>query len=254
MNYVCTYMTDGCMPSIEKVFIPSLKKNFKGQLVIHTFGISHTNTLKLQRMGATLLSCPPVPAYTAIGKLVWDEKQKFLKTLQPNDRVLFIDGADIFFQESIDKLFTDVQEKIGYTLVDNCDLVTIKHWSDLVFGDNLAKEVLWTTLKEHTIANMAFLMGTRDSLAQYLDLCNWFVKACGSKFFWGIEVITFNYLRRLCSSLFLQLDNVWCYDYPKDAVKLVDGIFKTVDDRVIKIAHFNLNDCFYSAYFLQGKR
>lgn len=236
-NYVCTFIDQTYIDNILKVWLPSLKRNFSGKIVIITIGLNQNYIEELKKQDVIIIEIEE--KIKGIHRLVEKRlkyQEQFIQTLNDSDKIMLIDGADVVFQSEINTFFDTIQNKIYYSTVKELTNETTFKWINKLLKNNNEKDNFLNKLYNETIKAVGMLAGTKKTFEEYFINHNKFIEECHSKYFLGINQAVLTCLILKYPENFQETDIHNCRLSDKDII-LKDGIFKI--EKTIPIIHFS---------------
>ena len=240
MNYVITFTDRNCMNNILKVWLPSLQRNFSGKIVVITFDVNKEDIKKLKNQNVIVIEKDSTITgmYKVIAKRLIAQEE-FINTLKDNDKIMLIDGADVVFQDNIDRFFDKIEDKILYSTTGTLtNKVTLKWFDKLIkkYRYNNKYRKLKKKLKNKEIIASGMLAGKKSSFLKYFKKHYKVQNMFGINYFTGINQIILTYLIIRNSRNFEKKDIHNCRLLSKDVIK-ENGLYKI--HKTIPIIHFS---------------
>ncbi len=239
MNYVCTFTDNNCIKNVIDVWLPTLKKNFSGKIVVISFNVAKEYLVKLETENVQVIQkeLPKANMYTAIENRL-EAQEEFINSLQDNDKIMLIDGADVVFQTQIDDFFDRIQDKIFYSTTNSLsNKITIK-WLKRLLRNGLKKDYdfIMEKLPKTEIIASGMLAGSRKSLLEYLKEHKKTFNKSKIKYFTGINQAILTYLVIKNPEKFEKTDIHNCRILSPNVIN-ENGIYKI--HKTIPIVHFS---------------
>lgn len=108
MNYIFACTDSNCYHDLLYQFLPSLKRDakFDGRIVVFEYGLNKYQIDELQKQDCEVVICEPTRDIIIPVLRLRDGAAYIASHCAVEDRVMQIDGGDVFFQASLDRLFT----------------------------------------------------------------------------------------------------------------------------------------------------
>ena len=237
MNYVCTFTNKNCIKNILQVWLPSLKKNFSGKIVIITFNVSEEDIQKLQEQNVIVIEKRTKRQGRGIIAERLQLQEEFINTLEDNDKIMLIDGADVIFQSEIDTIFNNVDNKISYSTTGTLTNQVTINWVKKVFKYNIKEQLEFIEqLKTEEIVASGMLLGTKSSFLIYFKKHNEVIQQFRIFHFTGANQIILTYILLKNPELFEKTYFHNCRLSNENIIKEND-VYKF--NKIIPIVHFS---------------
>lgn len=240
MNYVCTFTNGICIKNILRVWLPSLKRNFSGKIVIITFNVSTEDIQKLQEQNVIVIEKRSKRQRRGIIAERLKTQEEFINTLEENDKIMLIDGADVVFQSEIDTVFDNIHNKIYYSTTGTLTNQVTINWAMKAFKYDLKEQIDFISqLKNEEIVACGMLLGTKSSFLNYFKKHNEIVQRFRIIHFTGANQIILTYIILKNPEFFEKTYFHNCRLSNKNIIK-ENGIYKF--NKIIPIIHFSQPD------------
>ena len=237
MNYVCTFTNKNCIKNIFQVWLPSLKKNFSGKIVVITFNVSEEDILKLQEQNVIVIERKTKRKGRGVIAERLQIQEEFINTLEENDKIMLVDGADVVFQSEIDSVFDNMENKIYYSTTGTLTNQVTINWVQKAFKYDEKEQLnIIEQLKTKEIVACGMLLGTKSSFLSYFQKHNDIVNRFRIFHFTGANQIVLTYLILKNPEFFVKTFFHNCRLFDKDIIK-ENGIYKI--SKIIPIVHFS---------------
>ena len=237
MNYVVSFIDNHYIDNIFKVWLPTLKKNFLGKIVLITFNVNKKQIDELKKQDVIVIE--KELTLKGFHNLIAERlkaEEEFINTLENDDKIMLIDGADVVFQSEINTFFNQIQDKIYYSTTGTRTNQTTIKWFKRFFKKIRPEKELISLLKSETIKASGMLAGTKKSFVKYFKRHYDLINQYQAKFFLGINQVILTCLILQYPNEFKETDIQNCRLTEKDVV-LKDKVFKI--EKIIPIAHFS---------------
>jgi hypothetical protein len=239
-NYICTFTDNNCIENILKVWLPTLQQNFSGNIVVITFQVNQEYIDQLRSKNVIVIE----EDITISGLFKTIEhrlrvQEKFINTLEDDDKIMLIDGADVVFQSNIDGFFDRIKDKIFYSTTGTLsNAITVK-WLNK-FTKKLynwpEREDFFEKLKSTEIIASGMLAGRTENFKEYFNLHKKAMQYFEADYFTGINQAILTYLIITQPEKFEKTDIHNCRILSENVIK-ENGIYKL--NKVIPIIHFS---------------
>jgi len=240
MNYVVTFTDKNCIDNILNVWIPSLKKNFSGKIVVITFDVTMEDIEKLKKENIIVIEEDKSISglYKTIQNRLYVE-EKFIKTLEDVDQIMLIDGADVVFQSEIDNFFDTMKDnKIYYSTTGTLSNKITFNWMQKLIGFRNNNQDIYIKLKKEKIVASGMLAGYKNTFLKYFENHKLIMTNFKAKYFTGINQIILTYLVITQPENFLKTNIHNCRIDNENIIKDKE-IYKIQE--TIPIIHFSCN-------------
>jgi hypothetical protein len=237
MNYVVTFTDKNCIENIFRVWLPTLKQNFSGKIVIITFDVNQEDIEKLKKQDVIVIEEDNNISgiYKVISRRL-EAQEKFINTLNDDDKIMLIDGADVVFQNEIDSFFNQINDKIYYSTTGTLTNKSTINWMKKLLKTFPNKEKIMEDLKTQEVVASGMLAGKKKYFSNYFNMHKLTLKQCSDGYFTGIIQAILTYLILTLPENFKQTDIHNCRVLNKDVIK-ENGIYKI--HKTIPIIHFS---------------
>jgi uncharacterized protein YkvS len=239
MNYVCTFIDQNYIDNLFNVWIPTLKKNFSGKIVVIGFNLTFEQVQYLKNQEIIILNYKTdLIGYKIVSQRLNLQKDFIIKTLKDDDKIMLIDEADVVFQSEIDSFFNTVTDKIFYSSTGtSANNRTMFDWLQKFLKNTKTDFDLIRRVTGNTIKASGMLVGTKKAFLTYFERHNEFIKQYNADYFLGINQIILTALISLYPNDFQETSIQNCRLTEKDII-IKNGICKK-DNVIIPIAHFS---------------
>ena len=123
-----------------------MKKNFTGKIVVIVFDVSAEDIQKLKNQNVMVIE--EDSSLSGMHKVIKQRlrvQEKFIKTLNNDDKIMLIDGADVVFQSEIDSFFDRIGDKLYYSTTGTLSNKITFVWKSVVkeiVGDKKVEKVV----------------------------------------------------------------------------------------------------------------
>lgn len=239
MNYVVTFTDRNCINNILKVWLPTLWKNFSGKIVVITFDVDKKDIEELKKQNIIVIEEDKHISglHNTIKKRLKVE-EKFINSLEDNDKIMLIDGADVVFQSEINSFFEEINEKIFYSTTGTLSNKTTIKWLRRLLKRAPSEDYkfIMEQLPKTEIMASGMLAGKKISLLEYFKKHKKIVTKFQSKNYPGINQAVLTYLILKYPNNFEQTDIHNCRVLDKNII-VENGIYKI--KKTIPIIHFS---------------
>lgn len=237
MNYVVTFTDKNCIDNILKVWLPTLQKNFSGKIVVIVFDVSEEHIQELRNRDVIVIEeDSSISGMRKVIRRRLEAEEKFINTLNEEDRIMLIDGADVVFQSEIDSFFAKIKDKIIYSTTGTVSNHTTMRWFYRLTLNMKKKQEIMNTLAKEEIKASGMLAGSKTSFANYFSRQKKLIKKFKIKYFLGINQAILTYMIYNFPNEFEQTNIHRCRLLGEDVIK-ENGIYKT--QLTIPIIHFS---------------
>jgi len=238
-NYVCTFTDRNCIENILKVWLPTLQKNFSGKIVVITFDVSDEDILKLKNQDVIVIEEDnEISGMRKVIKNRLKAQEKFIHTLNDDDKIMLIDGADVVFQSEIDSFFDKIKNRIYYSTTGTISNHTTMRWLWRLTSNmkEEMKEKVFEHCKGREINASGMLAGKKQSFIAYFKRQCKLLKMFEIKYFLGINQAMLTYMIYKHPDNFVKTDIHNCRLLDKNIFKENNLYKKKV---IIPIMHFS---------------
>ena len=237
MNYVCTFTDKHCIKNVLQVWLPTLKKNFTGKIVVIVFDVSKEDIQALRNQDVIVIEEDNSVSgmYRVIARRL-AVQEKFIKTLENNDKIMLIDASDVVFQSEIDSFFDIIGDKLYYSTTGTLSNRVTFAWMKKILKYSHEQNYLLEKLKTQEVVASGMLAGTKKSFLRYFKKHKRALSRLKIKYFTGINQAILTYLILKNSNDFEKTDIHNCRVLDKDVIKEND-IYKI--HKTIPIIHFS---------------
>ena len=239
MKYVCTFTDNNCIRNVINVWLPTLKQNFSGKIVIITFNVAKEYIAQLEAEGVIVISktLPYLSKYKTIQNRL-QVQEEFIETLEEKDKIMLIDGADVVFQTSINEFFDRIGNKIIYSTTGTfSNKITVKWLKKLLKNATIKDyDFIMKKLPYTEIIASGMLAGFKNNLLEYFKSHRKVFNKSKVKYFTGINQAILTYLILKEPEKFQKTDIHNCRILSPDVIK-ENGVYKI--HKTIPIVHFS---------------
>lgn len=238
---VITYMDENYERHLLKDFLFSLRyvAQYAGKIIILDYGMSElTKKRIIEEYEVEIIKCKKetLPVFSIRNKHI----PKVINDLPTSIKtVMVVDSGDVWFQSSINDVFSLSKDKIGYVEEPIC--YGNHEWSDRclsILEDNCG-ECIKKKLKGKHVKNSGMVCGERTLVADLLEHVFYDMQAAKKEYF-GVDQIFFNYeLCRRYEDRSILLDDVYNYVVitHKDEFIYKDGVICNKKGEIAVVVH-----------------
>lgn len=240
MNYVVTFTDRNCIDNILQVWLPTLKRNFSGNIVVIVFDVDKEDIEKLKKEEVTVIEedSSITGIYKVIAKRL-EAEEKFINMLNDEDKIMLIDGADVVFQSNIDNFFDKISDKIIYSTTGTVTNEPTLKWLKRLFKYFKDKKTLIKQLEKEEIKASGMLAGNKLAFIKYFKRHKDIIDKFKVKYFTGINQAILTYLIFKYPNEFEKTDIHNCRIRNENIIR-ENGLYKI--KKTIPIIHFSRSE------------